>query len=791
MKAVQFLVALCALFAFPEPAYSLDFTGTLSTPQGNREYIVHVPGNYASRNLPVLLVLHGDGGSGASIKGYSGFDAVADTENFMAVYPTAQQGNWARAKGERKDVDFISLLIDDLCQRYKINTSRVYVTGHSAGGFMAYNLAMSIPSKIAAIAPVAANMYAVNGFNWNSFFASNEFRARPVLHIHGDSDATVTYPDPNHAPDSWNEWPLSSLAYFTCGQTTYSTPQQNVNSSGSVKKIVFCNPGTSNEISLIRIVGGGHGWPNVSDWNTGAAIWDFLKNHSITGTADCATLTFQSAHKTILDPCGRPFTPRGVNYSLLDDWDFPGNINNGEKSAQIIQANPNVVRIQWYANYGQPSRPAFNLSHLDQVISRFRNRGIVSLVGLWDLTCSNDYTRFNTTITPWWQQPDVLALIAKHQSYLMINPANEFGNVNWTGNPSTALATWTNHYKTVITALRNSGIVVPIVIDAPDCGTNLQPLLDRGAELQNHDPLHNLVFSVHTYWSQSFYSDNQITNFLASISNAPVPIILGEVANYQSDTEPCQYLINLDHILEQAQNRNIGWLAWTWFKDNCSDRQIAPSGSFSGLSAYGNHIVNNPVYGLATQSAGMHTECLSTPLPVQLTSFTTEWIRTESAVALHWQTEQESNFRHFTVERSSDARNFYEIAEIAGKDVARPSETYSFNDTNAPTGYNYYRLKLTDLDNSFSFSKIEAVYVPGDPAGKIRIYPVPADRQVIVNGEKNHFPSKIEIVNLQGIVVLAQTVKENGKAINTSAVPAGIYSVKSNGTFVQRILIAR
>ncbi len=790
MKTFFYSLFLLALSGgIPHKASAVDISAMLPTADGERSYIIHAPGSFVARDLPVVFVLHGDGGTGSSIKSYSGFDNLADNEQFMAVYPSAQNKNWSRAKGELKDINFISALIDYLCQVYKVNTSRVYVTGHSAGGFMAYNLGMSLPGKITAIAPVAGNMYGVNGFNWNNFFSSPDFRPLPVMHIHGDTDGTVTYPDPNHTPEAWNEWPLSSLAYYTCGQTTYSLPQLDLTPSGSVKKLSFCSGAV--ELSLIRIVGGGHGWPNVSGWNVSAAIWDFFKSYALDDVESCNTKVLQAAHKNIIDPCGHPFVPRGVNYSLLDDWDFPGNLSTTEKSAQIIRANPNLVRIQWYADYGQPSRPTYNLAHLDEVITRFRNAGIVSMIGLWDLTCSNDYSRFNSVITPWWQQSDVLALIEKHQSFLMVNPANEFGNVNWTGNPATALTTWTEHYKNVITALRSAGIRVPIVIDAPDCGTSLQPLLDKGNELQHHDPLHNLVFSVHAYWAQNFYSDAQLSALIQNISTADLPVILGEVANYQTDTQPCQYTINLDHLLTEAQNRSVGWLAWTWFKDNCSDRQISPSGLFSGLSAYGAQVVNNSTYGLGIYAAKMHTGCLGGALPVSLAGFEVTLAENRRSVQINWETTAERNFSHFELESGQDINELTPISRIPGQSSGSKIPCrYRWTDAHAGIGLNYYRLKMVDQDGSVSFSQIKSIAVPDGTNFDFEIRPVPADGAFFLTGYQK-FPAEISVTDTRGIIVFRKIVTSSDDPVSTAWLTPGIYFVRVKGSgHVRRVVVS-
>ena len=198
--------------------------------------------------------------------------------------------------------------------------------------------------------------------------------------------------------------------------------------------------------------------------------------------------TFYVSGNRILDPCGVAFIPRGINYAVLDDWDFPANMNDGgELSAQIIQANPNTVRIAWYNDYGQTDRPGYSLSDLDSVVTRFKRHGIVSIINLMDATCSNDYDLYNSAIA-WWTAPAVIALLSQHQGNVMVNIANEFGYVNWDAIPGTAITTWSDNYIHTIEAFRTAGINVPLIIDAPDCGASLDALLSAGAAITAADP---------------------------------------------------------------------------------------------------------------------------------------------------------------------------------------------------------------------------------------------------------------------------------------------------------------
>lgn len=313
--------------------------------------------------------------------------------------------------------------------------------------------------------------------------------------------------------------------------------------------------------------------------------------------------TFTVSGKNIIDPCGNTFLPRGVNYSLLDNWNFPANLNNGELSTQIIQANPNVVRIQWYADYGQPARPAYSLSDLDSVVSRFERAHIVSVITLNDLTGSKDYSAFNSRILSWWLQADVLQFISKHKSHLIVNFANAFGPVTSDPDYGAEIADWVNHYKSAITSMRNVGVTVPLMIDAADYGTDLYMALDNGAALKDHDPLHNIIISAHGYWNSTL----QTLNIMAGqISQASFPIILGEVGNADVG---CNTLFWYNYLLEYCQGDHVGWLAQTWNRDACSIRNMtdntagAPTdGQFNTLTAYGETIVNDTIFGLATHA---------------------------------------------------------------------------------------------------------------------------------------------------------------------------------------------
>jgi polyhydroxybutyrate depolymerase len=133
-----------------------------------RAYRLHVPNYFgAKKSLPLLIVLHGGGGNARRMGKFTGFSQLADRDTFIAVYPQAYKNHWNDGRGNSKfdsqkdnvdDVGFISALIDTLCRQYPISVKKIYVTGLSNGGMMCFRLGCELGGRIAAIAPVIANM---------------------------------------------------------------------------------------------------------------------------------------------------------------------------------------------------------------------------------------------------------------------------------------------------------------------------------------------------------------------------------------------------------------------------------------------------------------------------------------------------------------------------------------------------------------------------------------------------------------------------------------------------------
>lgn len=315
--------------------------------------------------------------------------------------------------------------------------------------------------------------------------------------------------------------------------------------------------------------------------------------------------TLYVSNGALYDNASKKVVLRGVNLPLLDDWAFPG----ADSVAELDRTGANAVRIQWYVNYGNPDRPAYTVGDLSGILDKCRASGMIPIVMLSDFTCKADTNLVNTGLVPWWTRADVVAMLKTHERYVIINLANEVGNYRWAGSSAAALDAYKNAYKAAVTSIRSAELRMPIMIDAPDCGTSLNAFTSIGHELVTHDPLHNILLSVHAYWaSPGFDGPSEI----AKAYNAKLPLVFGEIANKQAEgNDECYYDLDgtaeghppdsnfkYQDLLSLLAQYEIGWLAWSWWKDNCASRQMTSDGSFAGLTPYGSDIVNNGAYGL-------------------------------------------------------------------------------------------------------------------------------------------------------------------------------------------------
>ena len=172
-----------------------------------RDYRLHVPpAARTGRALPLVLNLHGATQNATLQELQSGMDASSDRDGYLVAYPDgtriakqltrdpvagdAQYGfNAGACCGDPStnhvdDVDFLLAVISDAAARTPVDLRRVYVTGMSNGGMMAYAMAAQASTHIAAIASVAGQL---------ELATIHPTRAVPTLEFHSVDDPIARF----------------------------------------------------------------------------------------------------------------------------------------------------------------------------------------------------------------------------------------------------------------------------------------------------------------------------------------------------------------------------------------------------------------------------------------------------------------------------------------------------------------------------------------------------------------------------------------------------------------------
>lgn len=165
---------------------------------------------------------------------------------------------------------------------------------------------------------------------------------------------------------------------------------------------------------------------------------------------------------------------------------------------------------------------------------------------------------------------------------------------------------------------------------------------------------------------------------------------------------------------------------------------------------------------------------VTTLLPVKLVSFA--GVESGFTTVLTWQTSEEINSKDFIVEYSpdNDGKDFKQIDTVnasGGSFGATYSSLY-----NAQKGTGYYRLKIVDLDGSFTYSNILVMETTDVATAHISLYPNPSKDVVIVRGLEPN--DQVTLIDMVGRPLTSMSTVDDAKQIDVSNYPSGIYLVQ-------------
>lgn len=264
---------------------------TLTIGDESRSFIIHIPEFYNEDNpTPLLINFHGFGGNAEDFSSDIGasdsnLHSIADTHNFIVVYPQGVE----RSKGDTEwyprdngmssiinnDVFFTKKLIENISAEWNIDSLRIYAIGYSNGGMMAYGLACNTADMIAAVGIMSGVMLEDE---------CNQSHKTSIIHFHGIEDEVLPY---NGNQDFQS---VSSIIEFWLDHN--GIPSSSLKSSefnnGDVIKDEYSDNPEQLSLTLYTINNeydkpGGHVWftDSINGKNPNEILWDFLSSYTL------------------------------------------------------------------------------------------------------------------------------------------------------------------------------------------------------------------------------------------------------------------------------------------------------------------------------------------------------------------------------------------------------------------------------------------------------------------------------------------------------------------------------
>ena len=178
----------------------------------------------------------------------------------------------------------------------------------------------------------------------------------------------------------------------------------------------------------------------------------------------------------------------------------------------------------------------------------------------------------------------------------------------------------------------------------------------------------------------------------------------------------------------------------------------------------------NTAFGFNTTN-NVNCSNFETTLPIELAEFSAKQINNN--VQLEWKTTSEINNSFFTIETSCDGENFKSLSKINGAINSSSVKNYTYVDKTVKDGINYYRLKQTDLDGKYTYSKIISISKKQTFDNKVSIIYNAVNDNLKLLGENL---TQVKISDITGKVIYNNKINSKAEyTINTQEISKGIY----------------
>ena len=291
MEAHGFPVSVICLAVFGLAGCVNDSGIRLDHEYQGRTYLLHVPEDRETHPPPLVLVMHGYGGSAEWMRTRLGWVQLAEEKGFAVCFPNGTEDQDGRRfwnvgyemhnESQIDDVDFLVDLTHHLQIEHGLDPEATYATGFSNGADMSYLLGCEASETFRAIGPVAGTMMDT------LYFTADPEVPRSVIAVNGVVDSITRYDgDPDNV-DGWGAYRsvpevislwvrINGLPNCERSSLVFAGGHGESTKTDIERYWSYEHP---REVKLFKLKDGTHRWPLESDgggFDATTTIWDFF-----------------------------------------------------------------------------------------------------------------------------------------------------------------------------------------------------------------------------------------------------------------------------------------------------------------------------------------------------------------------------------------------------------------------------------------------------------------------------------------------------------------------------------
>lgn len=284
-----------------------------------------------------------------------------------------------------------------------------------------------------------------------------------------------------------------------------------------------------------------------------------------------------------MDPCEDGVVLRGVNELVP----YLTESSPDKTFDEIVKTHANTTRLYWLIG-GAPG-------DLDKLLASAEAHQLLPVVYALNPD-PNPGTPAVTTAqqaVEYWTRDDVVAVLRQHEAWLILALREKLETNNETSEE------WGNAMDEAVRHLRQAGIQVPIAIDIPNSGTDLNAMIEHGAERLQNDA--NVLLNVNWGLADTGMTGDDLIASFDRAFNKQLPVMLGEISRYtHQQNYSCATLFDYVPVLSSAARNQVSWMFWSWggAKNDCSELDMTTAGTYDTLNGWADDVVHSTAYGL-------------------------------------------------------------------------------------------------------------------------------------------------------------------------------------------------